>query len=76
MILRIEIENVSNLLARYLARDYKAFDSRMPLDHYVNLFYISLSIQTLKKNGRVSSQRFKLSTALGAIMPIQSAISR
>ena len=27
MILRIEIENVSNLLARYLARDYKAFDS-------------------------------------------------
>lgn len=26
LILRIEIENVSNLMARYLAKDYKAFD--------------------------------------------------
>lgn len=27
LILRIEIENISNSMARYLARDYKAFDS-------------------------------------------------
>ena len=29
MVLRIEIENISNLMSRYLARDYKAFDSEV-----------------------------------------------